>query len=91
MIILDETLFFHINSRECTMLSSKLTTTDLFNNFKYAHLTEKIPAEDGIHLCLSSASGYGWNGCNRFSNSCSKAASTSESESFQSNLHSQAL
>jgi hypothetical protein len=54
-------------------------------------LTEKIPAEVDIHLCLSSTSRLGWNGSNKFSNSCSKAASLSERESIQSNRHTHTL
>jgi hypothetical protein len=45
-------LFFHINSKECTMLSSKLTITDLFNNSMYPHLTEKSqPRTVSIYIC----------------------------------------
>jgi hypothetical protein len=59
MLILDGTLFFHVNFKECTMLSSKFVITDLFNRSIYALLTEKIPAEVDIHLCLSSTSRLG--------------------------------
>jgi hypothetical protein len=49
MLILDGTLFFHINSKEFTMLSSKPIVPDLFSSSMYALLTEKIPAGDGVH------------------------------------------
>jgi diaminopimelate epimerase len=50
MLILDGTLFFHINSKELTMLSSKLAITDLFNNSIYADFTEKSQQET-ISIC----------------------------------------
>ncbi|KAK2433133.1 hypothetical protein QL285_018433 [Trifolium repens] len=69
------------------MLSSQLVVPDLFSSSMYAPLTVKIPTDDVIHLCLSTAPRHGLKGYSRFSRSCSKTASSTERESFHSTLH----